>query len=75
MPYTNNPEGITRFNYCHKEDKCVITKKDDNKEEIKDGKAANPKKAEDYVQQYKIYDENSFDNILLHYFFKYNLFW
>ena len=40
-----------------------ILNKTDNNEEIKDGKAANPIKAEDYVQQYKIYNENSFDNI------------
>ena len=41
-----------------------ILNKTDSKEEIKDGKVSIIKKEEeDYVQQYKIYNENSFDNI------------
>ena len=42
--------------------KFILNNKE-NKEIIKDGKAANPLKAEDYVQYYNIYNENSFDNI------------
>ena len=40
-----------------------ILNKTDSTETIKDGKAANPLKAEDYVKQYKIYTDNSFKNI------------
>ena len=36
----------------------------DSKKEIKYDVCANPKKAEDYISQYKIYTENIFDNIL-----------
>ena len=40
-----------------------ILNKTDCDDKINDGKAANPKKVEDYVRQYKIYSENSFNNI------------
>ena len=40
-----------------------ILNKTDSTEKIKDGKASNPLKAEDYVKQYKIYTDNSFKNI------------
>ena len=40
-----------------------ILNKTDNKQEIKDGNSSNTLRAEDYVHQYKIYNENSFDNI------------
>ena len=40
-----------------------ILNKTDSKEEIKDGRIYNIIKAEDYVQQYRVYNENSFDNI------------
>ena len=40
-----------------------ILNKTDNKIEIIDGKAINPIKTEDYVQKFKIYHENSFNNI------------
>jgi hypothetical protein len=40
-----------------------ILNKTDSTEKIKDGKASNPLKAEDYVKQYKIYNDNSFKNI------------
>ena len=40
-----------------------ILNKTDSNDEIKDGNVMNPKKAEDYVRQYKIYIINSFDNI------------
>ena len=40
-----------------------ILNKTNNNEEIKDGKAAYSPKVEDYVQQYKISNENSFNNI------------
>ena len=40
-----------------------ILNKTDNKEEIKDGNATNPLEDKDYVQQYKIYNEKSFDYI------------
>ena len=41
-----------------------ILNKTDNKQEINDGTTSNTLRAEDYVHQYKIYNENSFDNIL-----------
>ena len=40
-----------------------ILNKTDSKDNIKDGKTANPLQAEDYVKYYTIYNENSFDNI------------
>ena len=48
-----NAQDILRF----------ILNKTDNKEEIKDGKATNPLKDNDYVKQYKSYNEKSFDYI------------
>ena len=41
-----------------------ILNKTDNKQEINDGNTSNTLRTEDYVHQYKIYNENSFDNIL-----------
>ena len=40
-----------------------ILNKTDNKQEIKDGNISNILRAEDYVHQYKIYNETSFENI------------
>ena len=40
-----------------------ILNKTDSKDEIEDDRIYNIIKAEDYVQQYRVYNENSFDNI------------
>ena len=40
-----------------------VLNKIDNKEEIKDGYATNLLEIEDYAEQYKLYNEKTFDNI------------
>ena len=40
-----------------------ILNKKDNIDDIKDGLVANPKKADDYVEEFKLYIDNAFSNI------------